>query len=289
MDKRDRLELLTREWKWRKCVADEKFALRNFWHIKHPTGKMRFDLRPSQEEALDHWAKERFSITLKARQIGWSTVVASHAWWLTYFFPDRDVIMISKGEREAQKLLAMTKYGLKFLPRWMQQRGPGVVRDTSDMLVFSNDSTITSAPSAQDPARGSTAFLVILDEWASLPDAENGWASIKPVADIGGRIIGLSTAKGYGNFFHKMWVDAETGNNDFATMFHPYSVVPERDEHWYESESRNTLSWIMAQEYPRDPNEAFIKSGNPVFDIELLMQMEQRVALPKIGYIGEVP
>lgn len=289
MDKRDQLELYRREWMWRKCRQDEKFALKHFWNIKHPTGRMAFDLRPSQEYALDHWAKNDMSITLKARQIGWSTVVASHAWWLTYFFPDREIIMISKGEREAQKLLQMAKYGLKFLPQWMQQRGPSIVRDTAEMLLFSNDSSIESAPSAQDPARGRTAYLVILDEWASLPDAENGWASIKPVADIGGRIIGLSTAKGYGNFFHQMWVDAETGNNDFSTMFQPYSVVPERDENWYEKESRNTLPWIMAQEYPRNPAEAFIKSGNPVFDIELLMEMEKHVALPKIGYLGEVP
>ena len=51
----------------------------------------------------------------------------------------------------------------------------------------------------------------------SLPNPEEAWASIEPVADVGGRIIGLSTANGSGNFFHQLWTGSTAGNNKFAT------------------------------------------------------------------------
>lgn len=287
-DRREHLESLRREWLWRKCVRNERFALNNFWYIKHPaSGRTKFELRDAQDFALDHWLHNRYSLTLKARQIGWSTIVAAHAWKNTFFHPDREIIMISRNREFATDLLAKSKYGMKFLPEWMLERGPKIESNSNEKLVFSNGSSITSAPSEQDPARGSTAWLVIVDEWAFMPNGEQNWASIEPVAQIGGRVIGLSTANGSGNFFHKLWTDAETGNNQFKTMFFGWDAVPERDQLWYDTTKKNTLPWIMAQEYPSNPTEAFIKSGNPVFDVDKILLMEERTATPRIGYLGD--
>lgn len=287
------MESLRSEWLWRKCKRDEKFFFRRFWYIKHPEqGKVLFDLRPAQEQAIDEWNIHRYSLTLKARQIGWSTSVAAHAFHLVFFAPDREVVMISRNENEAKDLLAKSKYGYKFLPDWLKLRGPQVVGDSGEEWKFSNDSKIVSKPSKVDPARGSTAHTVIVDEWASMPDGEQNWASIEPVADIGGRVIGLSTAKGIDNFFYQLWMGAELGQEpgaEFRTMFHPWSAIPERDDSWYEAKSKSMLPWQLAQEYPSNPEEAFIKSGNPVFDIELLKALERRTITPKVGYLTESP
>jgi hypothetical protein len=102
-----------------------------------------------------------------------------------------------------------------------------------------------------------------------LPNPEEAWASIEPVADVGGRIIGLSTANGSGNFFHQMWVGAETRTNQFSPMFYPWSANEERDDlDWYANKKRSMTSWQLAQEYPSDPESAFIKSGRTVFDVD---------------------
>ena len=37
------------------------------------------------------------------------------------------------------------------------------------------------------------------------------------------------------------------------------------------------LPWQLAQEYPTTPEEAFVKSGNPVFDLDVLDQLESQV------------
>jgi hypothetical protein len=280
---------LRNEAEWRKCAQDEAYFLRNYWHIAHPAhGRMLFDLRDAQSIALDTWDNNRYSLTLKARQIGWTTLVAAHQFWLAFFREDQNIIDLSRTEREAVLLLRKTKYGFKHLPQWLLDRGPKSVMEHQQRMAFENGSQITSMPSASDPARGESATLVVVDEWAFLPNPEEAWASIEPVADVGGRIIGLSTANGSGNFFHSLWVGAETGNNRFDPMFFPWSATEDRDESWYESKKQAMLPWQLAQEYPSSPEEAFVRSGNPVFDLDVLDDMRVHIRSGVEGYLHEL-
>ena len=280
---------LRQEAEWRRCAADEAYFLGKYWFIAHPAhGRILFSLRGAQNEALRRWANNRYSLTLKARQIGWTTLVAAHQFWLAFFKDDQNIIDLSRTEREAVLLLRKTKYGFKYLPDWMLARGPRSLVDHQQRMLFSNGSQITSMPSASDPARGESATLVVVDEWAFLPNPEEAWASIEPVADVGGRIIGLSTANGSGNFFHTLWVGAETGNNKFDPMFFPWSASEDRDESWYESKCQSMLPWQLAQEYPSSAEEAFVRSGNPVFDLDVLDGMSVHVRAGESGYLHEI-
>ena len=175
--------------------------------IRHPErGKILFELREAQIETVDTWLRERYVVVLKARQIGFSTLIATYCFWLTFFYPDRAVIMISKTERESAKLLQKAKYGYRFLPDWMKLRGPMRIENTQSKMTWSNESGIESLPSASDPGRGESVFLVVVDEIGFLPNSEEAYAAIEPIADIGGRIIMLGTANGEGNLLHKLWV-----------------------------------------------------------------------------------
>lgn len=286
---------LVNEKEWRKCRGPEdatveeqleafRYFCENYWHIKHPErGRIKFELREAQIETMRSWMGERYTVVLKARQIGFSTLAAAYAFWLVFFRPDRFIIMLSRTEREAMKLLAKSKYGYRFMPQWMKERGPKQTTDHQLKMVFENESAIESLPSGSDPARGESVYLVIVDEWAFLPNPEEAWASIEPITDVGGRVIGLSTANGSGNFFHSLWVGSQTGANKFTGIFFPWDADGERGEDWYESKSKNMQSWQLHQEYPRFPEEAFIKSGNPVFDIEILDNIP--TAEPKVGYL----
>jgi len=284
-----RLTELQQEAEWRRCVDDERHFLRNYWHIAHPAhGRILFDLRIAQSNALTHWDEHRYSLTLKARQIGWTTLVAAHQFWLAFFKPDQNIIDLSRTERESVLLLRKSKYGFQHMPDWMLERGPQTLVEHQQRMAFSNGSQITSMPSASDPARGESASLVVVDEWAFLPNPEEAWASIEPVADVGGRIIGLSTANGSGNFFHNLWTGSVTGNNKFDAMFFPWSASEDRDEAWYEGKKDAMLPWQLAQEYPTSPEEAFVRSGNPVFDLDVLDAMSKYFRRGKTGYLYEI-
>lgn len=275
-----RTELL-RERTWRTCKGSSPqdldgllYFLERFVYIQHPEqGSILFALRPAQKEILETWVTERYSIVLKARQVGWSTLVANYALWLAFFWPDNLILMLSKGDREAMKLLQKATYAYDRLPPWLKERGPKRMDKNVKKLTFANASAIESLPSKEDPGRSSTASLVIVDEWAFLENAEEAWASIEPIADVGGRVIGLSTANGSGDFFHRFWISATTGATDFKPMFFPWHANDERDDAWYETKKRTMLEWQLHREYPNTPEEAFIKSGNPVFDVDALDQL----------------
>lgn len=285
MSSRAELEELYKELAFRASARGEAWWCNNFVSIKTPgRGKQLFTLRPAQVDGLAHWNGNRYSLTLKARQIGWSTLVAAHVLHSAFFFPDREILLISRGEREAADLLAKVKYAYRNLPEWMLARGPKLLTDHQQRMPFDNNSLIQSLPSASDPARGSSAWLIVVDEWAFLPNAEEAWASIEPVADVGGRIIGLSTANGSGNFFHELWIGAETGNNNFKAMFMPWSAG-DRDAAWYEEKQRALNTWQLAQEFPSNSEDAFIKSGRPYFDLDAVQVHAVRCRLPETGHL----
>lgn len=285
---------LLNEKEWRKCKGSEGAtteelvaAFSHFcsthWTIRHPErGRIKFVLREAQEETVRVWIDSRYSIVLKARQIGFSTLAAAFTFWETFFWPDRFTVMLSRTEREASKLLQKTKYGYKMLPAWMRVRGPDLLSDNQLKMVFANDSAIESLPSGNDPARGESVYRVVIDEMAFLPNAEEAWASIEPIADVGGRVICLSTANGEGNIFHQLWVGSQTGTNRFTGIFFPWSAG-DRDQDWYEAKKRDLPDWQLAQEYPDNPEEAFIRSGRPVFDLEALRAIEP--VDPSCGYL----
>ena len=309
MNEEELHELLI-EREWRKCGPDfdthtpqeladafEHFCGK-YVYIRFPgKGKILFKLRPAQRETVEAWLEDRMTVALKARQIGFSTLVSIFCLWLTFFYDDRTVILISKAEREAKHLLRHARYALKFFPPWMTVKGPHPTIN-QERIEFTNDSVILSAPSASDPARGMTAFTIVVDEFGQLPNDQDAWASIEPVASVGGRIIMLGTANGEGNLFHDTFVNAKgtwtdrdgvvrhegTGTNNFRSVFHGWwsgvyseggDIKPRDDEWWeYTKRSYSTKPHLLAQEFPSNPMEAFRQSGRPVFDQAVLNGLE---------------
>ena len=288
MASRNRIEQVRQELEWRRCCNDERYFLEKYWKIRVPgKGLVSFKLRDAQVEVLESWNSNRYTIALKARQIGFSTLVAAHVAWLAIFHPDRFVVMLSRTERDAQKLLLKSKTGWKGLPQWLLDRAPKLVDNNLQKMTWDNGSIIESLPSASDPARGEAVDGVVVDEWAFLPNAEEAWASIEPITDIGGVVIGISTANGSGNFFHHFYTAAKSGKSQFKAIFYPWSAVSERDDAWYRSKAASMLEWQLHQEYPRDDIECFIKSGNPVFNVDA--ELGGAVPADRTGFLLHIP
>jgi hypothetical protein len=141
------LNELLDEYNFRKCrgpdnaTTDELieafvFFCSNYAFIKHPSrGRIQLDLRDSQKEAVRYWIDKRYTIVLKSRQIGFSTLAAAFAFWTTFFWPDRFVVMLSKTEREASKLLSKTKYIYKFLRK--EGKTEWILSDITKLVLIS--------------------------------------------------------------------------------------------------------------------------------------------------------
>jgi hypothetical protein len=292
-----KLDALVREAEWRHCGEDILHWVNNHVYVSTPDrGRVLMDTsdRQAQQDLLTDLANPalRRLIALKSRQVGFTTSCAVAALWWALFHHDQYILFISRREDDARDILHKAEYTYRWLPEWMRERAPERIDRTTQRMSFANDSLIRSEQSQSDPARGQTATLIIADEFASLDKQEEAWASIEPVADIGGRVIILSTAKGSGNLFHTMYVAAETGRNGFKPLFIPWSAVPSRDEAWFAEKQEQLLPWIRAQEYPRDADEAFVMSGAMVFDFESLKAAEKmhtrRPSMIRLSDEGEV-
>jgi hypothetical protein len=302
------LEELLRERDWRRCAPDWEsstteellegfmYFCSTFCYIRIPGKRIKFELRDAQVETVQLWLEERYTVALKARQIGFSTLVSIFCLWLTFFYDNRNIVMLSKTERDAIKLLVHAKYAFRFLPAWMKERGP-IATINQVKMEFTNESIMESLPSASDPARGSTVFMVIVDELGQLPNSDEAWASIEPIADVGGRVIMLGTANGEGNLFHSTWVGSSgywtdrdgrehpVGNatNRFKSIFHGW-WAGDRDQDWYDSKKADLPDWQLAQEYPDNPDEAFLRSGRPVFNLDELRSIVTEPPIAR-GYL----
>ena len=90
------------------------------------------------------------------------------------------------------------------------------------------------------------------------------WMGLYPTLSTGGRCIALSTPNGVGNWFHKIYTESENKANDFFSTKLPWDVHPDRDESWFEKETRNMSRREIAQELECN----FNMSGETVFSAE---------------------
>ena len=98
-----------------------------------------------------------------------------------------------------------------------------------------------------------------------------------PTLSTGGRCIALSTPNGVGNWFHKTYVEAESGINDFHPVILPWHIHPERDEEWFAKETRNMSARQIAQELECN----FNASGETVISSEDLNRLGGDICEPK--------
>ena len=88
--------------------------------------------------------------------------------------------------------------------------------------------------------------------------------------NTGGSAILNSTPFGIGNFYHKQWVDAVAGGNEFFPIRLFWRMHPERDDEWYRIMSGALGARRTAQEIDGD----FLTSGNSVFDLTDIKAIE---------------
>jgi len=260
-------------------VAGFTYFAKEFVKIAQADAEIPFVLREAQLETVKHLAAGEDIIVLKARQVGFSTLFAAWALYMTLTRPSYAVLFLSRNREEAVYLLAKAKFAYTRLPEWVKERLPTPRVNNEQRMAFTNHASITSLPSRKDAARGRTTSLLIADEFASLEDQEEAWAAMLPATSVGGQAVVLSTAKGSGDLFETLWNKAMTKAMDWVPLF--WSWRSAFDQDWYDQKARELLPWQLAQEHPDSAEEAFGKSGNAVFDLEKLKGM--RLVDPLVG------
>lgn len=248
-------------------VMNDPFLFSTFVSIIHPVrGKVKFELYEYQKMVLYYFLINRFNIILKFRQAGLTELIALFCLWLAMYHNNKNIQIISIKDRVAKKVLRRIKYMYRNLPEFLKVKvvnGRSSEIGTSTEIEFSNGSMITSIPTTEDAGRSEAVSLLVIDEAAIVRWASQIWAAGFPTLSTGGSAILNSTPYGIGNFFHKQWVDAVAGGNDFNPIRLYWRMHPDRDDDWYRVMSQALGPRRTAQEIDGD----FLTSGNSVFDL----------------------
>ena len=290
---------LERAWfelEWRKCASDPEYFIRTYVWIeseRDARGKEPFQLWDYQEKSLNAYVKQRYVVILKARQLGFTTLAMAYALWQCLFKPRANILLISKSQDSADKNLGMARFMYSFLPEWMKARGPELDGDAAKQMVFRfmNGTTnrLKSFAGTKTAGAGETASLVILDEFALMEDPASTYRTIKPTTDAGGSLIIISTARGGTNMFAKIYREGKRGQNEFFSIFEPWTSSRLITAEQYEAKKREFVSepWLFYAEYPSTDEEAFRESGRPRFS--WLPPEEECEELQIQGFIEDGP
>lgn len=252
-----------------KCAADPIYFMKKYCQIQHPQrGKILFHLYPFQEKALKSIADNDYNVILKSRQLGISTLTAGYSLWLMIFNSDKNVLVIATKQEVAKNLVLKVRTMHDLLPSWLKNQ---CIEDNKLSLRFKNGSQIKAVSAAADAGRSESLSLLIIDEAAFIDYIDEIWASAQQTLANGGRAIILSTPNGTGNFFHKIWVGAETGENGFNPILLPWTVHPERDQAWRDKQTQKLGEKMASQECDCD----FISSGHTVIDGQIIQWYSQ--------------
>ena len=160
-----------------KCAKDPVHFMRKYCYIQHPQrGRIQFNLYPFQEKVLTLMRDNPYSIILKSRQLGISTLSAGIALWMMVFQRDKNILVVATKQDTAKNLVTKVKFMYDNLPSWLQI---GFVEKNKLALRLKNGSQIKAVSAASDAGRSEAISLLIIDEAAFIEEnrIEDIWGS----------------------------------------------------------------------------------------------------------------
>lgn len=271
------------------CANNPIYFIENYCKVQHEKrGLVPFDLYPYQKEAVKTFLENEKVIVNKARQLGFSTLVAAFICWLILFHNDKKVLIISTKAEVAKNMIVKIKIMLTKIPKWMFLAE--IETNRAHMIGLSNRSWVKSIATSEDAGRSESLSLLVFDEAAHITNMYEVWKAASSTLAGGGRVIALSTPNGISNFFHEYYTGAQNGQNDWKTFIahwyeHPeYSIGLRDDENapggktspWFE---RMTSGWSK-QQIAQELLTSFIDTANTYFDIDTVQLVEKNAADP---------
>lgn len=150
--------------------------------------------------------------------------------WYVLFHDNKTVAILANKEATTKEILYKIQLSYQAIPQFLQQ---GVDSFNKTSMFLENNSRIIISGTSTDAARGLTAHILILDEFAFIPNFDEFYASVYPTISAGDetKLIVTTTPSGM-NHGYRFWVDAIEGRNGFNPIKVTWDQVPGRDVKW---------------------------------------------------------
>lgn len=244
-------------------------------------------------------------IVLKARQLGISTGTEGTLFNWCFLHPGTNGLVLSHEDPAAQELFMMTKLFWESWPHRGLYQQKYSTRKQLYWEPIKSQLRVATAKNEQSGRGSTIQALHASEVayWSNPAGLWSGLD--QTISQNHGSIVILeSTANGVGNWFYDMWQRAEEGSVDYVPMFFPWYRHPEYHHHQYAPSTKleldpeekqlyrvmeaegysdeyifGSVSWRkwkiynsfngdlaeFMEEYPSNPEEAFITTGKPIF------------------------
>lgn len=289
--------------------------LENFIHIRNEENEIvPLKMNEAQEKlfseiisCIEKKKPIRFVI-LKARQLGFSTFIAAFIFVLTMFQPNRQAVIIAHVRDSADEIFKMYKRFYDYLPNELKARLKSDNRKEIQSAEYG--SSIKVLTQGDGVARGSSLNYVHLSEAGFYTDLGGTLTALLQslkITNLENMLFVESTANGF-NAFKDFYDLGNQKQQVYSSFFYAWYMKKGNRLAYdgfelsnYEKELKKTYKldnyqiawwhykWIelnrntkqMKQENPSCPSDAFISTGNSVFDNELVaIRKEQVLNLP---------
>lgn len=261
-----------------KCVNSVEYFIDNYCVVIHP----KDGLVPcimygyQRRDILRAFKDERFVITRKFRQGGFSTIAALFCLWELLFKTDHKILVVSKGDREAKEFMKLVKTAYNYLPDFLRLE---LLENNAHVMETELGTTLN----CYTPAAGVSFSCkrIIIDEAAHIPiDMDDAWGKIFPVISTGGSCWVISTCNGVvglGAWYYKMWSGAVSGENKFFPLDVSHLEHPEYQKPEWEAEMMANLG---AYEYRQQVLREFIGGQDAAFKEDVLNEVQKTLEEP---------
>ena len=237
-------------------LLDPKFYLEHFCKIKGKVpGLMPFFFNEAQKDFTNAFNKFNRLIILKARQLGFSTLVSGLFYHRTIMTPGTNTALIGYNSDLTSELLDKVKTFYSSTPGELR---PTIQYNSKYEISFPKiGSKIIVLPSTENVGRGYTLHNVLCTELSSWEKAEEKMMTLEASVPITGKIVIESTPRGQGNLYHRMW----SSDNDYC----------KKEYGWWWLYTEEEIEIIRRrmndpQKFAQEYELAFLSSGRMVFD-----------------------
>ena len=250
------------------------------------------------ESQLKSTGKVR-AIVLKARQQGISTYCAARVFWKTYFTPFTRSVVMAHDSATSDALFNMSRNIIDNM-----EEPPTLQKSNAKEILFEHNKSgyRLYTAGAKEAGRGTTPTIAHLSEVAFWQFDEQILAGLFQgiSQENETEVILESTANGASGEFFRLFQGAMHGENEYIPIFLPWYITPEYRRKAPEGFERDAeeeelveeygldddqLYWRrlkigesgerkFIQEYPASAEEAFLVTGNNVFDQSIVSMYE---------------
>lgn len=308
---------MTTQQKFKKILDNPVLYIENFMKVVNKLGKLvPFKLNPQQKTLLQDM--EKYNIVLKSRQLGITTLSCAYSIYLACTNSNTTCLLVSYSIDSATSIFEKLKQLYNDLPSALQVET--IAKNKKELKFVNGSRIICATCGSKDVARGLTIRFAHLSEIGFMKDTiDRQLLAIEQALTPNGKIILESTANGL-NYFSELWNKAERKDNLYKPFFfswiddkvmfadeykmfcerykNQYKKLPNLDELdekeknlysqgasieqlvWRRLKIANSSEVSFTQEFPSNPVEAFVSTGNNIFNSEKIHE--------RLSNIGEV-